>query len=419
MKIPIKIFKSRSLNAGFTLVELLVAASITTIVVAIAGSGVVTMLQINNKAESENLRRVELNRALDFMNEEVRMAKSIAVDASANLTTVAKDFKSSGTPILTLEIPGVSQRVLYYIKDASSPWSGPKVIYRWGPNFDGNGQYTDPTTPDKWKDSLLVDLIADPEPYSNTTCPTGWSANPSSTNGQGFYACVLPYANNELSGKIANIQLRGQLTYGFGNSKDTLAVSTDTFARASDPLSFTTSGGTLTITSPSPSNPTQPSNAYFEIMGGSMDCFGKEIPTTTTINVTPKGGSTTSTIVNPLSNPSNKTLNLSADPATKITVTGFAKNSACYGFPDRTFNSENDKDTQVWTLRDGDTPPPFAPYGKQPKIDAFLKNYLDANGKVKLAANQVIYLFELFTTDKTSDTYDMQDIIVLATITPK
>jgi hypothetical protein len=64
----------------------------------------------------------------------------------------------------------------------------------------------------------------------------------------------------------------------------------------------------------------------------------------------------------------------------------------------------------------------FDPYGTQPPIDAFLTKYLDpATGKVKLAENQVIYLFELFTTNPSDPlgTYDMQDLVVLATIAPK
>lgn len=413
MKNKFNIFKSFSSSAGFTLIELLVAASITTIVVALAGSGVVAMLQSSNKAESENLRRVELNRALDFINEEVRMAKSIAIDASANLTTVAKDFKSSGTPVLTLEIPGVSQRVIYYLKDASSPWVGPKVIYRWGPTFDGDGKYTDPTTPSTWKDSLLVDFIADIKPNSNTTCPTistNWSPNPSSANGQGFSACVLPYANNEPSGKIARIQLQGQLTDGYGNAKDTLIVSTDTFARSSDPGSFITSGGKVTIT--------QPSTASFEFLGGSTSFtyLGKTytIPTNTEINETTKGGIKSPAKPGPSNGKPASLTNLAS--GTTLTVTGKAASLGPYGgFP---VNSETDQKTQVWTLRDGDLPPPFAAYPGQPPPEAFFTKYLE-NGKIKLAANQVIYLFEVTTKDKTKNDYDMQDIAVLATITPQ
>jgi hypothetical protein len=81
------------------------------------------------------------------------------------------------------------------------------------------------------------------------------------------------------------------------------------------------------------------------------------------------------------------------------------------------------------TLVDGDVVPLFTPLGGQRTIDSFMKStstnpltglpLIDTTtGKVALAKNQVIYLFELGTTSKTSTAYDMQDLVVLATITP-
>lgn len=423
-----KVAKTQNPSSGFTLIELLVAASITTIVVGLTGFGVVAITSKNKEAKAESERRVELNRALDFIADEVRQAKPISTNAAANLSTVAPGFNSlNKTPVLTLQIPGVSQRVIYYIESSSSPWLGPKVISRWGPNLGADGNYTvanatneppvgcsNPTdcNPRNWTYEPLVDLIIDKTPASPTTCTiSSWTANPSVNNGQGFTACVDP------NGRIADIRISGKLNDAYNNSRPPLIVSTKAFARPYKPT-FTTSSsvgsgaGTGTVTF------TQPSTAYFEVLGGSMDCPTKgEIPTTTTIKTIDQAGNTTT---KSMPSSGTKALNLSADVGTKLTVTGFAQNSWCSSlFPDRTFNSETDKNTQVWTLRNGDTPPPFAPYGKQPKIDTFLSNYLDANKKIKLAENQVIYLFELFTTTKTDDTYDMQDVIVLATITPK
>lgn len=251
MKKLLKIFNTRNSSAGFTLIELLVAASITTIVVGLTGTGMVSITQNNKKAKAETERRVELNRALDFITDEIKRAKPIATNASANLATVAPGFNSSSrTPVLTLQIPGVSQRVIYYVESSSSPWLGPKVISRWGPTFGADGNYApasiinDPPVgcstfatcnPRSWDGNALIDLIADTT-ASATTCPTaGWTANPSANNGQGFTACVDP------SGRVAEIRLRGKLTGAYGSST-TLPVSTKAFARPYAP-SFTTSGG--------------------------------------------------------------------------------------------------------------------------------------------------------------------------------
>ena len=147
----IKCLSNKKSSDGFTLVELLIAAAMTTFVVSAAGFGLVTITENNKKSQAETERRVELNRALDFISDEVRMAKKIANDASTDISN-APGFNSSGkTPILSLQIPSVSQRVIYYIASSSSPWLGPQVIYRWGPNFNTNGQYSNPSNPSKEK----------------------------------------------------------------------------------------------------------------------------------------------------------------------------------------------------------------------------------------------------------------------------
>jgi prepilin-type N-terminal cleavage/methylation domain-containing protein len=405
---------------GFTLVELLVAILITSIVISITGFGVAAITERSKREKAETERRVELNRTLDFIADEIRQAKPIASNASANLSTVAPGFNSTGkTPVLTLQIPGVSQRVIYYLASSSSPWLGPNVIYRWGPSFNNNGQYTNasnvPITgnnnPANWQGEPLADLIVNTAPSSTPTCPTNWTLNPSS-GVTGFYACVDP------NGKIAEVRLRGKLVDAFGNSRAPLEVSSKIAARPSN-VAFSLNsgssssggnGGTITIT--------QPSTMYIQVLGGEITCGagGVTIPTTTTINVTPQGGTTTSTTLPS----STKALNVSATVGTTLTVTGASLPVAgCSGFSGYSFNSATNNGTQVWTLRNGDSVPNFPPFGGQGTIDSYLTQYLDpATQKVKLADNQVIFLYELGTTNSSSSAYDMQDLVVLATIAP-
>lgn len=406
----LKGLSNQKTSNGFTLIELLVAMLITSIVISATGFGVVAITDRNKREKAETERRVELNRALDFIADEVRQAKPIATNASANLTTVASNFSSSSkTPILTLQIPGVSQPVIYYIASSSSPWLGPNVVYRWGPNFNANGTYSNPTAPANWTYEPLADLIVNTAPSSTPSCPTNWTLNPSSGI-TGFYACIDP------SGKIAEIHLRGKLIDAYGNSRDPLEVSSKVTARPyNPPFTLNTgssssggNGGTITIT--------QPSTMYIEVLGGSITCgaAGAVIPTTTTINVTPQGGTTTSTTLPS----STKALNLQATVGTTLTVTGKALASACNG-TEPTYNSQTNNGTQVWTLRNGDSVPNFPPFGGQGTIDSYLTKYLDpVTKKVKLAANQVIFLYELGTTLTTDAAYDMQDLVVLATIAP-
>jgi len=222
-KTNLKIYQS---SAGFTLIELLVAMSITTIFVGLTGSGLVAIMENNSKAEAETLRRVELNRALDFIAEEARMAKKIELDAT---TTVPGFSAATGTSnvqkVLVLTVPGVTNRIIYYIASppSGSVWSGDRVIYRWGPDFNGSGQYSSPGTN---TNTLLVDLIDDATPTSNLDCTTGWSPNPAVVDRKGFYSCVNP------DSRVAEVYLRGKLTGAYGNSLTPYKVSTRVFARS-------------------------------------------------------------------------------------------------------------------------------------------------------------------------------------------
>ncbi len=101
-----KILHTQSRTAGFTLIELLVAMSISVILVSITGFGLVAMMTKNSKAEGEILRRTELNRALDFITDEVRMANNVN-DSTLAPAWAWKDLGSVGSPsaILYLQIP--------------------------------------------------------------------------------------------------------------------------------------------------------------------------------------------------------------------------------------------------------------------------------------------------------------------------
>lgn len=423
-----KILNNKDVSAGFTLVELLVGALLTTTVVSLTGFGVVSMIQTNKTAKGATERRVELNRALDFISDEIKQARVIATNASTDASTGAPGFSSSGkTPVLSLQIPGVDQRVIYYIasKETGSPWLGPKVVYRWGPSFTSSGGYSEPTNLDSWTDEPLADVIVDTAPSSTPSCPaTDWSLNPPSGSITGFYTCVGP------SRRIAEIHLRGKLTDAYGNPETPLEVSTKAFARPVDistalggaggaggvgggggSPTFTTSGGTVTIT--------QPSNMSIQVLGGDITCGspGPAIPTTTTINATPSGGPTTSQTISS----GTQSLNLSnVATGSTVTLTGRALAGYCSSLAaGSSYNSVTNVGTQVLTLRNGDRPPLFAPHGTQRAIDSYLTEYINRDtGRIRLADNQVIFLFELGTTDRSTTAYDMQDLVVLATVAP-
>jgi len=67
-------------------------------------------------------------------------------------------------------------------------------------------------------------------------------------------------------------------------------------------------------------------------------------------------------------------------------------------------------------LRNGDEVPNLAGYGGQAAAETYLAPYIDPSGKIKLADNQVIFLFELGTTNLRSSAADFQDLVALVSL---
>ncbi len=180
-------------NSGFTLTELLVGLVMSIFVIGALGFG---LMQVLGTAQSENSKtaaRNETGRALDFISDELRRARAIEVDMTdTNISAVAANYSkpTGGTVRLALEIPGVSQRIIYSVAEpqSGSPWKGPLVIYRWGPELTANGSYSTTGTkrvdnPVGWTNEALIDKIDDTD--QTETC------GGTSITYRGFFACVV------------------------------------------------------------------------------------------------------------------------------------------------------------------------------------------------------------------------------------
>jgi prepilin-type N-terminal cleavage/methylation domain-containing protein len=424
--------KNKKSSGGFTLLELVVAAAISSIVLIIGGGALAYINQNNKVAKSETDRRAELNRALDFIADEIRQAQptssttAIATNASTNLSTAAPNFTSTGkTPVLRLQIPGASQPVIYYVaaKPTGSAWFGPNIVYRWGPTMNSSGAYTNLTSPASWQDKALVDSIVSTS--ATVSCPSGWTANPAS-GATGFYACI------DSTGKIASLNLRGTQTDAYSSSLTPYEVSSKAFARpeltavaSSSPStpSFTLNTGTVTINNPS--------TATFQVLGGDIRCSSTSSPIPTKATIRVNGAShTVINNTNPASPPAAVNLgNLSAGTTVTVEAQTFPysstspynANSCNIGTTARSSaSSSNTLGSYVYSLKNGDTAPDRPAFGGGASMDAILGPYIDTSTRTikGLNDNQVIYLFELYTNSTSSSAYDLQDMVVLATIAP-
>lgn len=206
--------------------------SLTLIVVSLAGAGLVTMMQSNSKAEAETLRRTELNRALDFIADEIRMANSVTAASSYSISP-ASPTCAVPTPVLYLTIPNTSSppnNVVYYLNDINSCtgttnlWLKPATINR----VDNVSSTSIPGS----NGSELVDAVTTVAVTPN--CPAALP-NVSPTpdiNGKvkGFYACT-----NNSNSRLVELHLLGKLTDAYGTYIGLYEVSNRVFARSATP----------------------------------------------------------------------------------------------------------------------------------------------------------------------------------------
>jgi prepilin-type N-terminal cleavage/methylation domain-containing protein len=220
-----KLLKKNKPNSGFTLYELLVGLVISGVVIGALGFGLITLLNKSQTGNSKTKARNETARAMEFISEEIKRSKKIETNvtlASLNTDddsatpddeTIAPSYTppTGGTPVLALQIPNVDERVIYSIAPpgTSSPWKGPLVVYRWGPNLTADGDYSDPDDVTDWSNEPLIDEV-DITALASSPCITGETLVPSSTSAKtGFHACVISNDNTNTARLFLNTANEG------------------------------------------------------------------------------------------------------------------------------------------------------------------------------------------------------------------
>jgi prepilin-type N-terminal cleavage/methylation domain-containing protein len=198
---------------GFTLIELLIALVITTIVIGLVGSGLYALMNANQRSQTETSDRLELEQALAFMTDEIKMSQRVMTNIPSPSTNIigfnAASRSSRIQPILVLQpssSSGLTNPIVYYLADPpnNSVWLGPRVIYRWGPTLLQNGNYSDGNGHDvlqiprgstvAYYNEVLVDRMSDRvAAQANIACESSYSyAAPNLIDRLGFYACIAP-----------------------------------------------------------------------------------------------------------------------------------------------------------------------------------------------------------------------------------
>ena len=179
-------------------------------------------------------------------------------------------------------------------------------------------------------------------------------------------------------------------------------------------------------------NPSETYAANITVLGAAISAGGSyDMPVTVTVHI----GGTDHTPFGDAALPLDANVNDSANPrhyapsstfsaAAPISITGTSWEKMTGEDGDQNSEweqsmtvSSNSGSAQVLTLRNGDAVPNIAGFLDQASLAEFINDYVDAtNNVVTLGHNQVIYLFELGTTDLTSSSADFQDLVVLVTL---
>jgi prepilin-type N-terminal cleavage/methylation domain-containing protein len=179
--------------AGFSLVEVLVSIVITGILSVLVSYSLNFMLSSNQKLAKEENRRVELNRALEMINNDVRMSQKVSKTLPTGMTN---PLGSDDTLVLYLEVPKTTStdtdKVMYYLKTTGNK----REVYRRGVIPDANGSINSSTV----ASVLIAREIANT--VNSAVAATACDRD------KGFYACVT---DNQ-----ATVSIAGNL--GGGNS---------------------------------------------------------------------------------------------------------------------------------------------------------------------------------------------------------
>jgi type II secretory pathway pseudopilin PulG len=194
---PAKSFGKYSAS-GFTLIELVLALAMATTFLGLVGSGLVIVMKQDRASAADRFSRYELQRSLNFIGNEVQMAQLVnPCPPDFNGASTPATGSTNPYPVLSLTMPiesGLTEPIIYYVAapPTNSPWSGPLVIYRWGPTLNLNGTYSKGSSAASYSyyNEVVVDRITANQLSNN--CDAVFTAAIPANHPQGFSACVEP-----------------------------------------------------------------------------------------------------------------------------------------------------------------------------------------------------------------------------------
>ena len=134
---------------GFSLVELLLAASLGGLLCIVAADAMIAHLRSNASLEATERLRSDWSRTSHFIESEVALSERVLTSAeSINLNQCTTAIDANTEFRFALEIRRDLPPAIYFVRDntddtAKQIWNGDRSLFRCGPGIDENGNYTD------------------------------------------------------------------------------------------------------------------------------------------------------------------------------------------------------------------------------------------------------------------------------------
>jgi prepilin-type N-terminal cleavage/methylation domain-containing protein len=187
---------------GFTLVELMVAAAASVILIGITLSSLISFQQMSQGMDDRLKQEAEIQRALHFIAADIQEGKSIQAGAPE---------RSGYSEVFQIVRPDGSTIGYYTIPRGSRVWSGPQIVYR----VDDSDKKLEGDDPSEPKAYALIDQISaqSPQKCTGTGTQVPSSVEPSSVGFSLFIdknskatVCIRGYLKDNPDGIEGSIQ---------------------------------------------------------------------------------------------------------------------------------------------------------------------------------------------------------------------
>ncbi len=192
--------------SGFSILELLIAAVLGTLVTFVAGEALVNQLRLSARAEALERQRTEWSRSTHFIESEIALSQQVITTAANIAIPAACTNFTNANFRMALDIRHDLPPAIYAVLPSDARWLPNNSLWRCGPQVQADGTYNTTITP-----QLIVDGL------------DGQAA------GSGFTAAIDAGTNNRSA--TFSLSLRGLPTIGYAGT--TYSLPNRTIGRVS------------------------------------------------------------------------------------------------------------------------------------------------------------------------------------------